>query len=95
MNSYLSSSRSSTIESFVIFAGGSASSSCGTGQQWRESRQVGLTHALGFGPRTPLDVERELVARLCRVYVCVLSLQRGTSAIKAGETDVDAQWAVL
>ncbi len=70
--SYLSSSRSSTIASFVIFAGGSASSSY-VSVSYAARRILRWTHALGFGARTPQDVKRQLVACLFIVGVCVMS----------------------
>ena len=47
--SYLSSPCSSTITSLVIFAGGSASSSCGNGQDLARVDEVGLRTRLGLG----------------------------------------------
>ena len=56
-----------------------------------------MTHPLlRSGPRTPSDVQRKGVARLFKVRLSVVAFRCGeTSAVEAGETDVDAQKVVL
>ena len=54
-----------------------------------------MTYTFRSGPWKPFDVECELVACLFSVGVCVMSLRGETSAVEAGETDVDTQWTVL
>jgi hypothetical protein len=102
MRSYLSSSRSSTIASFVIFAGGSTSPS--SLPSYHQS--VGLrswvwgdlTHALigpGLGSWAPLYIERKGVARICIVRMCVVTFWREAATIEAGETYVDTKRVIL
>lgn len=54
-----------------------------------------MTHPLRSGPRTPSDVQREGVARLFEVSLCVVAVCGETSAVEAGQTKVDAQRVVL
>ena len=56
---------------------------------------VRMTHPLRSGPRTPSDVQRKGVARLCKVRLGVVALCGETSAVEAGQTNVDAQRVVL
>ena len=54
-----------------------------------------MTHPLGSGSRPPPDVQREGVARLFEVRVCVVTFCRETSAVETDQTDVNSQRVVL
>lgn len=54
-----------------------------------------MTHPLRSGPRTSSDVQCEGVARLLEVSLCVVAVCGETSAVEAGQTNVDAQRVVL
>jgi len=54
-----------------------------------------MTHPLRSGPRTPSDVQCEGVARLFKVSLRVVAVCGETSAVEAGQTNVDAQRVVL
>ena len=55
----------------------------------------GVTHTLGSGACSPPDIQREGVARLFVVRVCVVTFCGETSAVETGQTNIDAQRVVL
>src|SRR5579863_3761153 len=66
--------------------------------RWKEEGGEGfldLAHPLGSGSRPPPDVQREGVARLFEVRVCVVAFRGETSTVETDQTDVDSQRVVL
>ena len=94
--SYLSSSRSSTIASLVIFAGGSSSSDWSKGKvRWQTRRNKAVTHALDRWFGFPPHVKSEPVSRFANMGPRMMPYFIQTSTIKASETHVDTIGAIL
>jgi hypothetical protein len=55
----------------------------------------GVTHTLGSGACSPPDIQREGVARLFVVRVCVMTFCGNTSAVETCQTNIDTQRVVL
>ena len=94
--SYLSSSRSSWMASFLILAGGSSSSAYGNYQKdWNKG--LYLTYTLGRTWRLnfPLDIQGESMAQFVDMSTCMVSFWIQTSAVEATQAHVHAPRAVL
>ena len=93
--SYLSSSRSSVMESFFIFAGGSSSSAYEKMIRRMMTRDCSSQYPLRRRFQFALDIQGELMAWFIDVGTCMVPSWIQTSAIKATQAHFYAQGIVL
>ena len=93
--SYLSSSRSSVMASFFIFAGGSSSSAYENDQKDVKKGIVKSQYPLRRRFRFALDIQGECMARFIDMGTSMVPFWIQTSAIKATQAHFFAQGIVL